>query len=96
MRSADLTNDTAHRGDEALADGQPDAEPEGPAPDTGCADGPHRPSTADHAGAAPRAHLAARADTSTPGEALPRDPPETSAGSEARETTPDTPQRGDE
>ena len=96
VRSADLTNDTAHGGDEALADGQPDAEPEGPTPDTGCADGPHRPSTADHAGAAPRAHLAAHADTSTPGEALPRDPPETSAGSEARETTPDTPQCADE
>ena len=45
---------------------------------------------------APRAHLAARADTSTPGEALPRDPSETSAGSEAQETTPDTPQRADE
>ena len=96
MRSADLTNDTAHGRDEALADGQPDTEPEGPAPDTGCADGPHRPSTTDHAGATPRAHLAARADTSAPGEALPRDPPETSAGSEARETTPDTPQRAKE
>ena len=84
VRSADLTNDTAHGGDEALADGQPDAEREGPAPDIGCADGPHRPSTADHAGAAPRAHLAARAHTGTPGEALPRDPEETSAGSEAR------------
>ena len=90
MRSTDLTNDTAHGGDEALADGQPDTEPEGPAPGTGSADGPHRPSTTDHAGATPRAHLAARADTSTP------DPPETSAGSEARETTPDTPQRADE
>ena len=96
MRSADLTNDTAHGGDEVLADGQPDAEPKGPAPDTGCADGPHRPLTADHAGAATRAHLAARADTSTSGEVLPRDPPETSAGSEARETTPDTPQRAEE
>ena len=73
VRSADLTNDTAHGGDEALADGQPDAELEGPTPDTGCADGPHRPSTADHAGAAPRAHLAAHADTGTPGEALPPD-----------------------
>ena len=67
VQSADLTNEMPHGGDEALADGQPDAEPEGPAPDTGCADGPHRPLTADHAGAAPRAHLAARADTSTPG-----------------------------
>ena len=79
-----------------MVDGQPDTEPEGPAPDTGCADGPHRPSTADHASAAPRAHLAARADTSTPGEALPRDPGETSAGSEARETTSDTPQHAHE
>ena len=96
VRSADLTNETARGGDEALADGQPDAEPEGPAPNTGCADGPHRPSTADHAGGAPQAHLAAHADASTPGEALPRDPPETSAGSEARETTPHTPQRADE
>ena len=96
MRSADLTNETAHGGDEALADGQPDAEPEGPAPDTGCADGPHRPSAADHAGAAHRANLATRAGASTPGEALQRDPPETSAGSEARETTPNTPQRADE
>ena len=96
VRSADLTNKTAHRSNEALADGQPDAEPEGPAPDTGCADGPHRPSAADHAGAGPWANLANRAGASTPGEALQRDPPETSAGSEARETTPDTPQRADE
>ena len=91
-----MTNETAHRGDEALTDGHPDAEPEGPAPDTGCADGPHRPSTADHAGTAPWAHSAARADTSTPGEALQQDPAETSAGSEARETTPDTPERAEE
>ena len=96
MWDAHLTNETAHGGDEALADGQPDAEPEGPAPDTGCADGPHWPPTADHAGAALRAHMTARVDTSMPGEALPQDPPETSAGSEARETTPDTPQRAEE
>ena len=96
VRSADLTNETAHGGDEALADGQPDAEPEGPASDTGCADGPHRPSAADHAGAAPRANLATRAGASTPAEALQRDPPETSAGSEARETTPDKSRRADE
>ena len=96
VRSADLTNETAHRGNKALADGQPDVEPEGPAPDTGCADGPHRPSAADHAGAAPRTNLATRAGVSTPGEALQRDPPETSAGSEARETMPDTSQRADE
>ena len=96
MQSAGLTNETAHGGDEALADGQPDAEPEGPAPDTGCADGPHRPSAADHTGTAPRANLATRAGASTPGEALQRDPPETSGGSEARETTPHTAQRADE
>ena len=96
VRSADLTNETAHGGDEVLADCQPDAEPEAPAPDTGCADGPHRPSAADHAGAAPQANLATLAGASTPGEALQRDPAETSAGSEARETTPDTPQRADE
>ena len=96
VRSADLTNERAHGGDKALADGQPDAEPEGPAPDTGCADGPQRPSAADHAGTAPRTNLANRAGASTPGEALQRDPPVTSAGSEARETTPDTPQRADQ
>ena len=96
VRSADLTNETAHGGDEALADRQPDAEPEEPAPDTGCADSPNPPSAADHAGAAPRANLATRAGASTPGEALQPDPPETSAGSEARETTPDRPQRADE
>ena len=91
MRSVDLTNETAHGGDEALADGQPDAEPEGPAQDSGCADSPHRPSAADHAGAAPRANLADRAGPSTSGEALQRGPPETSAGSEAWETRPDSP-----
>ena len=96
VRSADLTNETAHGGDEALADGQPDAEPEGPAQDTGCADGRHKFPTADHAGAPPRANLATRADANTPGEALLRDPPEISAGSEAWETTPDTPKRADE
>ena len=96
MQSADLTNETAHRGDEAFADGQPDAEPEGLAPDTGCADGPHRPWAADHAGAAPRVNLATRAGSSTPGEALQRDPAEASAGSEARENKPNTPQRADE
>ena len=96
MGGADLTNETAHGGDEALADGQPDAEPWGPAPDTGCADDPHRPSAADHAGATPLPNLATRAGASTPGEALQRDPPETSAGSEARVTTPDTTQRADE
>ena len=96
VRSADLMNETAQGGDEALADVQPDAEPEGPAPDIGCADGPHQPSAADHAGAAPRANLATRAGASTPGRVLQQDPPETSAGSEARETTPDTPQCADE
>ena len=44
----------------------------------------------------PWANLANRAGASTPGEVLQRDPPETSARSEAWETTPDTPQRADE
>ena len=95
-QSADLTNEAARGGDEALAAGQPDADPEGPAPDTRCADGPQRPSATDHAGAAPRANPATRADASTPGGAPQRDPPETRARSEARETTPDTPRRADE
>ena len=96
VQSAELPNETAHGGDEALAAGQPDAEPEGPAPDTGCADGPHQPSATDHAGAAPLANLATRPDASTPGGAPQRDPPETRAGSEARETTPETPRRAAE
>ena len=45
---------------------------------------------ADTAPLAPSAH---QADASTPGEAPPRGPPATRAQSEARETTPDTPQR---
>ena len=96
VQNVDPPNETAHGGDEALAAGQPDAEPEGPAPDTGCANGPHRPSATNRAGAAPLANLALRADASTPGAAPQRDPPETRAGSEVRETTSDTPRRAAE
>ena len=67
-------------------------------PDTECEDG-LRPTSArgrqpaDCAGAAPLATLAHHADASTPGEAPPRDPPETRAMSGTRTNTPDTPQR---
>ena len=44
------------------------------------------------ADAAPLATSAHHADANTPGEAPPRGPPETCAKSDARETTPDTPQ----
>ena len=96
VQNADPPNEAAHRGDEALAAGQPKAEPEGPALDTGCADGPHGPSATNRAGAAPLVNLALRADASTPGRVPQRDPAETRAGSEARETTPDTPWRATE
>ena len=46
--------------------------------------------------AAPLANLALCADASTPRGAPQRDPPETRAGSETREATPDTPQRAAE
>ena len=93
MQSADPPNIAAHGGGEALAADQPDTEPEGPTPDTECEDGLHRPSATDRAGAAPLANLALRADASTPGGGRPRDPPETRAGSETREATPNAPQR---
>ena len=96
MQSADPPNDAEHGGDEELAAGQPDAEPERPTPDTECEDGLRRPSAADRAGAAALANLALRADASTPGGAPQRDPPEARAGSETREATPDTPQRAAE
>ena len=96
MQSADPSNEAAHGGDEALAAGQPDAEPEVPTPNTECEDGLHRPSATDRAGAAPLANLALRADASTPGGAPQRDPPETRAESETREATPHTPQRAAE
>ena len=96
MQSADPPNEAAHGGDEALAAGPPDAEPEGPTQDTECEDGLHQPSATDRAGAAPLATLALRADASTPEGAPQRDPPETRAGSETREATPDTLQRAAE
>ena len=39
MQSADKPQEAAHRSDEALAAGQPGAEPKGPSPDTECEDG---------------------------------------------------------
>ena len=76
-----------------MASGQPDAEPKGPTLDTECEDSLQRPSDADRASAAHLANLALRADARTPGGAPQQDPPETRAGSETREATPDTPQR---
>ena len=73
IQTADPPNGPAHGGDEALAAGQPDAEPEGTTPNTECADGLHRPSARDRAGAAPLANLALRADASTPGGGPQRD-----------------------
>ena len=93
MQSADPPDIAAHGGCEALTADQPDTEPEGPTPDTECEDCLHRPSATDRAGAAPLANLALRTDASMPGGVPPRDPPETRAGSETREATPDTPQR---
>ena len=96
MQSADPLHEAAHGSDEALAAGRPGAEPKGPTPDAECEDGLHRPSAADRASAAPLANVALRADASTPGGAPQRDPPETRAGSETREATPNTPQRAAE
>ena len=84
MHSAERPNDAAHGGDEALAAVQPDAEPEGPNPDTQCEDGLRRPSAADRAGATPLANLALRADASTPGGAPQREP----AGGHSRHAPP--------
>ena len=96
MQSADPPHEAAHGSNEALAAGQPDAEPKGPTPDTECEDGLHGPSAADRTSAAPLANLALRAGASTPGGAPQRDPPETRAGSETQEATPHTPQRAAE
>ena len=67
-------------------------------PDTECEDGLRPPSTrgaqpAGRAGATPLANLSHHANASAPGEAPPRDPPDTRKTSETRETTLDTPQR---
>ena len=93
MQSADPPDIAANGGGEALTADEPDSEPEGPTPDTECEDSLHLPSQSDRVGAAPLAKLARRADASTPGGALPRDPPETREGSETQDATPDTPQR---
>ena len=95
---ADPSNMAAHGSGEASTAGQPAVEPEGPMPDTECEDGPRPPSArgaqpTGRAGAAPLANLAHHADASAPGEAPPRDPPETRATSVTRKATPDRPQR---
>ena len=91
IQHADPPDIAAHGGGEALTAGQPDTEPERPMPDTECEDGLHPPPATGRA--APLANLARHANANTPGEAPPRDPPETRATSETREATPDTPQR---
>ena len=98
IQHADPTNMAANGNHEASTAGQPDTEPEGPMPDTWCEDGLRPPSArgaqpTGPVGAAPLANLAHHADAIAPGEAPPRDPPETRATSETREATPDTPQR---
>ena len=98
IHHADSPNMAAHGSGEASTASQPDTEPEGPMPDADWEDGLRPPSArgaqpTGRAGAAPLANLAHQADVSAPAEAPPRDPPETRATSETRETTPDTPQR---
>ena len=98
IQHADPPNMAAHGSGEASTAGQPDTEPEGPMPDTECEDGlrqpsAHRAQPAGPAGAAPLANPAHHAHASAPGGAPPRNPPETRAKSETRETTHDTPQR---
>ena len=98
IQHADPPGIAAKRGSEASTAGQPGTEPEEPIPDTGKEAGLHPPSAhgaqpAGCAGAAPLANPAHHADASAPGEAPPRGPPETREEAEARETTPDTPQR---
>ena len=98
MQHAGPPNMAAHGSGEASTAGQPDTEPEGPMPDTGCEDAlcpqsAHGPQPAGCAGTAPLPNPAHHANTSAPGETPPRDPPETRATSETRETTPDTPKR---
>ena len=93
MQSADPPDIAAQGGGEALTADQPDAEPEEPTPDSECEDGLHPPKATNRAGAAPLANLGLCADARTPGRAQPRDPPETRAGSETQEATPNRPQR---
>ena len=91
IQHANPLNVVADGSPEASTAGQPDTEPEGPMPDTECDDGIRPPSAsgtqpAGRADAAPLANLAHHADTSAPGEAPPRDPPQTRATSETLET----------
>ena len=98
IQHADPPNMAAHKSGEASTAGQPDTGPEEPGPDTECEDGlcpqsAHGVQPPGRAGAAPLANLAHHADASAPGKAPPRDPLETRAKPETRETTPDTPER---
>ena len=97
IQHADPPGMAAHGSGEASTAGQPGTEPEEPMPDTGHEAGLHLPSAhaaqpAGRAGAAPLANPAHHSDARAPGEAPPWGPRETRAKSEARETTPDTPQ----
>ena len=83
---------------EASTAGQPRTEPEEPVPDAEHdaslpAPSAHGAQPAGCVDPAPLATPAHDADASAPGKAPPWCPPETRAKSEARETTPDTPQR---
>ena len=93
IQLADPPDIAAHGSGEELTAGQLDTDPEGPMPDTECEDGLHPQSATGCAGAAPLANRAHHADAITPGEAPPRDSPQTRAMSETREATADTPQR---
>ena len=98
IQHGDPPNMAAHEKDEASAAGEPGTEAEGQMPDAECEDGLRPPSARGAqptgcAGAALLANIAHHADTSTPGETTPRDPPETRATSETWEATPDTPWR---
>ena len=98
---ADPAGMVANGSGEASTAGQPGTEPDNPMPDARHEAGHHPPSAhgakpAGRADAAPLASPAHHAYASAPGEAPPRGPPETRAKSEARETTPDPPQRAAE
>ena len=97
MQHDDTPNMAALGSGEASTASQPDREPEGPMRDTECEDGLRPPSAhgaqpAGRAGAAPLTNSAHHANACAPRGLPPRDPPETHAKSETRETTPNTPQ----
>ena len=97
IQHADPLGMAAHGGGEASTARQHGTEPEEPMPDTGREASLHPPSAqgaqpAGRAGDAPLATPAHHADASAPWGAPPQGQPEIHAKSEARETTPDTPQ----